>query len=803
MQENFCVFGWLPHNPATLMNGSESVRLNPAQQAVMDHGLLDSGFSVVLQMPTGSGKTWLARQAVSRAVARGRRAIYLTPLRASAEELTGQWRQEFAGIPTGIFTGDYGGSGADYPVPYEEARVLIMTPERLDSCLRSWRSHWAWIPEVDLIVLDELHLLADRGRGPRLEGTISRFRRLNPFARFLGLSATMGNRAELADWLEGVEFQSDWRPVPLTWRIARYRKADQKPSLLTEEVTRTVQSGGQTIVFVQSRRRSEALARFLGEQGLTAAHHHAGLSIAERRLTEGAFRSGQTSVLVATGTLEMGLNLPARQVILYDLQAFDGEAFSPLPVNTVWQRAGRAGRFGLDTTGEAVLFAATWDRDAEHYPRGHFEKISSGLTDEATLAEQILVECQSGFSRSMIQIERALAGSLASFQKKNLPVASTIATMVEAGMLREEAPTTGHHKEARIKATPLGRIAVRHLLRPSSVLQLRTFLESFTDFTLFDALLCCALTPDCEPVLAVDFEDLESLADSLAWHSSAIFSCAAPLRHPITGVPGKRLLSALKSTACLLRFTESGDAESVALEDNCYPFEIHRLRESCDRLLLAAISIQRLIDGDPHENEATDEPAAKSAQLRRLELVRQMILTGLDESAAALTTVPGIGTRWAQKLSAHGFSSLALLAAATPEQLTKLKGVSPTRAATWITTAAAIPTLPPPTARRLRLTPVEADCPVDPYRLRRALDLRCVQSPAHSWTVTGGLEPHKVTINGFPHCDCPDHAKGHTCKHILAVQLASGNPTLTNALQFLSNHSPHDYLDLFQLWFSH
>jgi helicase len=792
-----------PQTPLMFMDGSNTARLNPVQQAVMDHGLLDSGFSVVLQMPTGSGKTWLARQGVARVVERGRRAIYLTPLRASAEELTVQWRQEFSGIPTGIFTGDYGGGGADYPVSYEDARVLIMTPERLDSCLRSWRSHWSWIPEVDLIVLDELHLLADRGRGPRLEGTISRFRRLNPFVRFLGLSATMGNREELADWLEGVEYQSDWRPVPLTWRIARYRKADQKPTLLAEEVASTVQSGGQTIVFVQSRRRSESLARFLRDRGIAAAHHHAGLSIEERRDTEGDFRSGQTRALVATGTLEMGLNLPARQVILYDLQAFDGEAFSALAVNTVWQRAGRAGRFGLDTRGEALLFAAAWDRDADRYARGQFEKISSGLTDEAALAEQILIESQSGLARSRIQMERALAGSLASFQRKNLPVATTIATMIEAGMLREEAPTTGNHKEARIKATPLGRIAVRHLLRPSSVLQLRAFLESFQDFTAFDALLCCALTPDCEPVLAVDFEDLESLADTLAWHSSAIFSCAAPLRHPVTGIPGKRLLSALKTAACLLRFTESGDAESVALEDNCYPFEIHRLRESCDRLLLAAISIQRLIDRGPDENATPDEPVVRSPQLRRLELVRQMILTGLDETSAALTEVAGIGARWAQKLTSNGFSSLALLAAATPEQLTMLKGVSHARASTWITMAATLPTLPIPKARRLRLTPVETDCPVDPYRLRRALELKCLQSGQDSWTVTGGLEPHQVTNNGSPHCDCPDHAKGHTCKHILAVQLASGDPTLTKAIQFLSNHPPHDYLDLFQLWFSH
>ena len=80
-----------------------------------------------------------------------------------------------------------------------------------------------------------------------------------------------------------------------------------------------VEAGGQNLVFVQSRRRSEALSKFLTERGLRADYHHAGLGHTERRKVEENFRGRKTQVLVATGTLEMGLNLPARQVILYDL----------------------------------------------------------------------------------------------------------------------------------------------------------------------------------------------------------------------------------------------------------------------------------------------------------------------------------------------------------------------------------------------------------------------------------------------------------------------------------------------------
>src|SRR5262249_563851 len=155
-------------------------------------------------------------------------------------------------------------------------------PERLDVCTRAWRRHWHWLPEVDLIVVDEFHLLGDRNRGARLEGTLSRVQRLNPFARLLCLSATLGNRAELAEWVGGAEYASAWRPVPLVWRVVRFRSAAEKAELLRGEVTRNVRSGGKSLVFVQSRRKAEQVACSVREGGLRAAHHHAGLSHGER-----------------------------------------------------------------------------------------------------------------------------------------------------------------------------------------------------------------------------------------------------------------------------------------------------------------------------------------------------------------------------------------------------------------------------------------------------------------------------------------------------------------------------------------
>jgi helicase len=780
--------------------------LNPAQKSVIDHSLLDSGFSCVLQMPTGSGKTWLAKEAIRHSVNRGFRAVYLSPLRALADELATRWATDFPDTPIGVFTGDYGGTGKAHPVSYQKARVLIMTPERLDACTRSWRSHWSWIPEVDWIVVDEIHLLGDKGRGARMEGALSRFRRLNPFCRVLGLSATMGNRGELADWLEGVEFHSEWRPVPLDWRVVHYKKAEEKPSLLARELSRNRATGGQSLVFVQSRRRSESLAAFLRDQGLNALHHHAGLDHSRRRSVETAFRQNSTPILVATGTLEMGLNLPARQVVLYDTQGFDGSEFSPLAVNTVWQRAGRAGRPGLDTVGEALLLSPSWDKAAEHYPRGHFERIESGLSDSLSLSEQILAEVHSGMSRSSIQLERVFQSSLAHLQGKPLCVEECIGEMLSAGMLASDQKDSLEEGEDRLKATPLGRIAVRQLLRPSTILSLKKFLAHEVRFTAFDLLVAAVCTTDCEPVLSVDFEELDRLSQKLAAIPSVLCSCPKSQWQRRLPVSGKRLLSAIKAAALLLDWTRSGDTETLAEENGCYPFEITRLVESMDRLLMAAGAVHKLyhstsqpVDGGPEESDYLDPGIG---------LLRQMVINGVEDSAAALTLIDGIGSKWARKLVASGICDLHQLASSPPARITKLGGVSEKRATLWIENAGKLLSDPfphslPTDAPFIQTGPTSMEGGVDPYRLRRALELSVISVSRQKWTVSGGLEPHQIEEGDAGLlCDCLDHKKGNLCKHALAVRIQQQDPLVASALEQLAHATETDSLDLFILWFN-
>ncbi len=182
--------------------------LNPPQQQAVEKGLLD-GESLLVSSPTASGKTLMATLAISRLLAEGGgKAIYLVPLKALGSEKYQDYRGFFGDeADVALSIGDKD-SGAGY---IETKDVIIMTVEKLDAVLRHSP---AWIRDVDLVVSDEIHLLNAEGRGPTLEVTLTRLRELMEF-QLLGLSATVKNSGEMADWLDATLVESDYRPVDL------------------------------------------------------------------------------------------------------------------------------------------------------------------------------------------------------------------------------------------------------------------------------------------------------------------------------------------------------------------------------------------------------------------------------------------------------------------------------------------------------------------------------------------------------------------------------------------------------------
>ena len=186
-------------------------KLNPVQQAAVEAGLLELDSSFVIAAPTASGKTLIAEMVMVKAILQKKqKAVYVVPLRALANEKYESFKERYGrlGIQVAISTGDFD-STDQWLSRYD---IIILTSEKADSLLR----HRApWMSQIGIAVIDEVHLLNDPGRGPTLEVTIARLRRLNPKTLFLFLSATIQNADELSEWIGAKLVRSAWRPVKL------------------------------------------------------------------------------------------------------------------------------------------------------------------------------------------------------------------------------------------------------------------------------------------------------------------------------------------------------------------------------------------------------------------------------------------------------------------------------------------------------------------------------------------------------------------------------------------------------------
>ncbi|MFH0701752.1 MAG: DEAD/DEAH box helicase [Candidatus Woesearchaeota archaeon] len=182
--------------------------LTPVQEKAVQAGLLNNT-SLLVCAPTASGKTLIATMGIAQHLEQGHKTIYLVPLKALANEKFKEFQQLLASTPykTVISTGEMD-SESNYLAKYD---LLILTTEKLDSLLRHRVS---WLEQVKLVVVDEIHLLNDASRGPTLEIILTLLKSLiRP--QLIGLSATIGNPQELAQWLGAELVQDSWRPVEL------------------------------------------------------------------------------------------------------------------------------------------------------------------------------------------------------------------------------------------------------------------------------------------------------------------------------------------------------------------------------------------------------------------------------------------------------------------------------------------------------------------------------------------------------------------------------------------------------------
>ncbi|PIN74572.1 hypothetical protein COV18_06795 [Candidatus Woesearchaeota archaeon CG10_big_fil_rev_8_21_14_0_10_37_12] len=199
----------LPESALTVFENEGITSLRPAQQKALNSGLLD-GKSLLICTPTASGKTLIAEMAAMKTILENHgKAIYIVPLIALASEKYKEFKRKYEHMcKIALSSGDL--DGADpYLVDYD---LIICTAEKLDSLIRH---HAPWLSFVQTVIVDEIHLLNDISRGPTLEVLLTIMKRLLKNVQIIGLSATIGNPEELAEWLEAKLVEDTWRPVPL------------------------------------------------------------------------------------------------------------------------------------------------------------------------------------------------------------------------------------------------------------------------------------------------------------------------------------------------------------------------------------------------------------------------------------------------------------------------------------------------------------------------------------------------------------------------------------------------------------
>jgi helicase len=179
----------------------------PAQFKAIDEGIFDDK-SLLICTPTASGKTLVAELAIMNAIFHDKgKCVYIVPLKALASEKYEHFKKMHE-FKTAITSGDID-SNDSYLEKYD---LIITTSEKFDSLIRH---KTPWLKKIKVVIIDEIHLLNDTGRGPTLEIIITILKRILNKPQIIGLSATIGNPVELAEWMNAQLILDDWRPVKL------------------------------------------------------------------------------------------------------------------------------------------------------------------------------------------------------------------------------------------------------------------------------------------------------------------------------------------------------------------------------------------------------------------------------------------------------------------------------------------------------------------------------------------------------------------------------------------------------------
>ena len=428
---------------------------------------------VVVSAPTGSGKTWIAEQAIARALGAGQRAWYASPLKALSNAKLAEFGEIFGPDNVGILTGDRKENLG--------APLIVGTTEILRNQLYDAMHRGADL-DAGLVVLDEAHFLGDPDRGVVWEEVIIY---LPVRVRLLLLSATVANAAQIARWLEFVRDEpcatvvSDQRPVPLypifmmpdgeltplktkrglygkvrhyvesqgkrrsTWQgnilppfrrvLASLDQADLLPAIfflksrsdcdaaLGHVAGADLESDPETLDRLDRELDAwlEAYPFLKGQEQLEqirrvrAASHHAGHLPLWKLLVEGLMQKGLLKAIFSTSTVAAGVNFPARTVVITQSDRFNGREFVELKATDLLQMTGRAGRRGMDKIGFACAVPGPFNDIplVASLLGSEPEPIESQLSIHFSMVLNLLL------SQRPAEVKQLLGMSLATFQR--------------------------------------------------------------------------------------------------------------------------------------------------------------------------------------------------------------------------------------------------------------------------------------------------------------------------------------------------------------------------------------------------
>lgn len=430
--------------------------LLPVQALALSNGLLE-GKNLLVVSATASGKTMIGELAGIPRASKGKKFIFLTPLVALANQKYRDFKKRYSklGLKVAIRVGMSRINAKEELSIHDEdvrtADIVVGTYEGLDFLLRSGKAEE--LGELGTVVIDEIHMLDDEERGPRLNGLLDRLKSLFKGIQILGLSATVKNPDVIANEFGMKLVEYDKRPVPLERHLifarSEYDKEDIMARLSRSEYKNISEKGyhGQTIIFTNSRRKTHSIADYLTKRHVNAVAYHAGLSYTKKNKIERDFGNQKISTVVTTAALAAGVDFPASQVIFESLTM--GNKW--LRPNEFSQMVGRAGRPTYHDVGKIYLIPEVgrkFDEDTEDFMAVQLLESDVESIHVEYRAEDAVEQFLADISSRRVHEEKKLK---AAYKNRDLPLTfdEILDILTDYGFIVD--------KNGKLSATPYGR----------------------------------------------------------------------------------------------------------------------------------------------------------------------------------------------------------------------------------------------------------------------------------------------------------------------------------------------------------